>query len=123
MLPAIQNCPEVGVNPIDWTLWRWIGEFVRWTGPLLFDTGVSLQHRTRDDRQREAGASAALPGAGHDEGGDRPAGGGEPGRDISLDQDREVDEEAVRYGPRPPVPSKLDPYKAIIEARLAKYPS
>ena len=36
--------------------------------------------------------------------------------------DRDLDEEAVRYGPRPPVPSKLDPYKAIIEARLAEYP-
>ncbi|HEX2344783.1 MAG TPA: hypothetical protein VHI98_30220, partial [Vicinamibacterales bacterium] len=30
--------------------------------------------------------------------------------------------EAVRYGPRSPVPTKLDPYKAIIEARLATYP-
>ena len=36
--------------------------------------------------------------------------------------DRDLDEEAVRYRPRPPVPSKLDPYKAIIEARLAEYP-
>lgn len=36
--------------------------------------------------------------------------------------DRELDDEAVRYGPRPPAPSKLDPYKGIIEARLAEYP-
>ena len=36
--------------------------------------------------------------------------------------DRDVDEEAVSYRPRPPVPSKLDPYKAIIDARLAEYP-
>ena len=33
--------------------------------------------------------------------------------------DRDLDEEAVRYGPRPRRPSKLDPYKGIIDARLA----
>ena len=33
------------------------------------------------------------------------------------DLDCDLDDEAVRYGPRPPVPTKLDPYKAIIEAR------
>ena len=33
---------------------------------------------------------------------------GELGRDL----------EGVRYGPRPPVPSKLDPYKAIVRERL-----
>ncbi|MGE4085196.1 MAG: IS21 family transposase [Vicinamibacterales bacterium] len=38
------------------------------------------------------------------------------------DLDRALDDEAVRYGPRPPVPTKLDAYKAIIEARLAAYP-
>jgi len=38
------------------------------------------------------------------------------------DLDRDVDDEAVRYGPRPAVPTKLDPYKAIIETRLAAYP-
>ena len=32
--------------------------------------------------------------------------------------DRELDDEAVRYGPRRPSPSKLDPYKGIIRARL-----
>ena len=36
--------------------------------------------------------------------------------------DRELDDEAVRYGPRRQAPSKLDPYKEIIEARLAAYP-
>ena len=36
--------------------------------------------------------------------------------------ERELDEAAVRYGPRPPVPTKLDRYKPIIEARLAAYP-
>ena len=38
------------------------------------------------------------------------------------DLDRDLDDEAVRYGPRPPMATKLDPYKAIIEARLAAYP-
>jgi transposase len=36
--------------------------------------------------------------------------------------DRDLDEEAVRYGPRPSVPTKLDPYKPIIETRLATFP-
>lgn len=36
--------------------------------------------------------------------------------------DRDLDSEAVRYGPRRPVPTKLDEYKPIIEARLAAYP-
>ena len=35
--------------------------------------------------------------------------------------DRELDDEAVRYGPRRRR-SKLDPYKGIIDARLAEYP-
>jgi transposase-like protein len=38
------------------------------------------------------------------------------------DLDRDLDDEAVRYGPRPLGPTKLDPYKPIIEARLATYP-
>src|SRR3954447_10204373 len=37
------------------------------------------------------------------------------------DLERDLDE-AVRYGPRPPMPTKLDRYKAIIEGRLAVYP-
>ncbi len=36
--------------------------------------------------------------------------------------DRELDGEAVRYGPRRGRSSKLDPYKEIINARLAEYP-
>ena len=28
----------------------------------------------------------------------------------------------MQYGPRPPVPTKLDAYKAILETRLAAYP-
>ena len=36
--------------------------------------------------------------------------------------DRDVDSDPPRYGPRPPVPTKLDPYKAIIETRLKALP-
>ena len=36
--------------------------------------------------------------------------------------DRDVSEETVKYGPRPAVPTKLDPYKGIILSRLAEYP-
>ncbi|HZY96055.1 MAG TPA: helix-turn-helix domain-containing protein, partial [Candidatus Cybelea sp.] len=38
------------------------------------------------------------------------------------DLDRDLDDEPVRYGPRAPVPTKLDAFKPIIEARLAAYP-
>jgi transposase len=41
-------------------------------------------------------------------------------RDGELDRD--LDSESVPYGPRRPVPTKLDDYKPIIEARLAAYP-
>src|SRR5512144_103063 len=37
--------------------------------------------------------------------------------------DRDLDTTPVRYGPRRPVPTKLDAYKAIIETRLAAYPA
>ena len=36
--------------------------------------------------------------------------------------ERESDDTTVQYGPRPPRPSKLDPWKIMIEARLAQYP-
>src|SRR3954471_821643 len=42
-------------------------------------------------------------------------------RDRELDRD--LDATPVRYGPRRPVPTKLDAYKAIIETRLAAYPA
>jgi len=38
------------------------------------------------------------------------------------DLDRDLDATPVHYGPRPPVPTKLDAYKPIIEARLSAYP-
>jgi transposase len=38
------------------------------------------------------------------------------------DLDRDLDAGAVQYGPRPPVPTKLDPYKAIVRTRLEAYP-
>lgn len=36
--------------------------------------------------------------------------------------DRDLDAEAVHYGPRPPVATKLDAYKGIIAARLEAFP-
>ena len=36
------------------------------------------------------------------------------------EMDRGLNE--VRYGPRPPAPTKLDPYKAIVGERLEEYP-
>jgi transposase len=36
--------------------------------------------------------------------------------------DRDLDTKSVQYGPRPPVATKLDAYKGIIDARLAAYP-
>lgn len=36
--------------------------------------------------------------------------------------DRDLDAEPVRYSARPPVPTKLDPYKGIIAARLEAFP-
>jgi transposase len=38
------------------------------------------------------------------------------------DLDRDLDTTPLRYGPRPPFPTKLDPYKDIIVTRLARYP-
>jgi transposase len=38
------------------------------------------------------------------------------------DLDRDLDEHPVRYGPRPPVPTKLDPYKPLIHERLKAFP-
>ncbi len=34
----------------------------------------------------------------------------------------DIDPRTVRYGPRPPVVTKLDPYKAIVRQRLETYP-
>ena len=36
--------------------------------------------------------------------------------------ERDPDDRSVQYGPRPPQPSVLDPYKEHIDARLADYP-
>jgi transposase len=36
--------------------------------------------------------------------------------------DRDLDNHEVRYRPRPPVPTQLDPYKGIIQARLDAFP-
>jgi transposase len=36
--------------------------------------------------------------------------------------ERDLSSETVRYGPRPPVPTKIDPYKPIIGERLEAFP-
>lgn len=42
---------------------------------------------------------------------------------IETEQlDRDVSEGMVQYGPRPPVPTKLDPYRGIVLSRLDEYP-
>ena len=43
--------------------------------------------------------------------------GGRCTTDRGGELDRDADSRAVRYGPRPRRPSKLDPYKGIIDAR------
>ena len=40
----------------------------------------------------------------------------------SGELERGPDDREVQYGPRPPVPSMLDPYKDTIDARLAEHP-
>ena len=40
----------------------------------------------------------------------------------SGELERDPDDRSVEYGPRPPRPTKLDPYRETIEARLADYP-
>lgn len=48
----------------------------------------------------------------------------QPGEDLPGVRNGEVDRdvEAVRYKPRPAVPAKLDPYKAVIRERLREFP-
>jgi transposase len=42
---------------------------------------------------------------------------------IETEQlDRDLDDDAVRYTPRPPVPTKLDSFKGIIQERLQAFP-
>lgn len=41
---------------------------------------------------------------------------------VAGQLDRERDEATVRYGPRRPRTSNLDPFKGIIKVRLAEYP-
>jgi len=41
---------------------------------------------------------------------------------LKGELDRDLDVETVKYGPRPPVPTKLDRYTGIILSRLAEYP-
>ena len=36
--------------------------------------------------------------------------------------ERDPDDQTVKYGPRPPIGSVLDPFKETIDARLVEYP-
>lgn len=36
--------------------------------------------------------------------------------------DRDLDDERVRYAPRPPVTCKIDPYRGVIQSRLDEFP-
>ena len=82
--------------------------------------------RRRDVQEGEASAAATLPGAEDSEGGDRPAGWGEPEDGLPLDRDGAAGPGvrrragAVRAAPAGSV--ELDPYKAIIDERLSTYP-
>ena len=89
---------------------------------------MRLRHqRRRDVRTGDADATQALPGAGHEQ--ERA---GAPARASAATRFTDGFATAisigistttpVRYGPRRPVPTKLDAYKAIIETRLAAYP-
>ena len=40
----------------------------------------------------------------------------------SGELERDPDDTRVQYGPRPPRPWKLDPWKPMIEARLSEFP-
>ena len=40
----------------------------------------------------------------------------------SGELERDPDDTTVVYGPRPPRPAKLDPWKATIETRLSEFP-
>ena len=81
--------------------------------------------RRRDVHEGEASAAATLPRAGVPK--------AEITRCVGVGRrtvyhwietgqlDRELDAEPARYEPRRQAPSKLDPYKAIIDERLATY--
>ena len=87
---------------------------------------VSIQRRRRSDRKREAGAIATLSRAGDVQGRDRAAPEDQQEDGVQLDRGRASSTGAwttrrVRYRPRAPQPSKLDPFKEIIRTRLADY--
>ena len=41
---------------------------------------------------------------------------------VTGQLDRDLSSGVLRYSPRPPVPHKLDPYRAIIDSRLEEFP-
>ena len=99
--PSKNRTPRVGDRRPGWAVDRGAGEVPR----AFLYSGVSIQHRGRDDREREAGASATLPRAGCAEGGDRSARGSEPRDDLSLDRDGAVGPGSGRRGGEIPAES------------------
>ena len=90
LLPAMQNCTEVAVENVR--CGQGDGAMAATRGPGVDEgsrrvpyDGVSTERRRRDDRERDAGASAALPGAGCEQGRDRAAGWREPADGVPLD--------------------------------------
>ena len=131
VLPAVQNWTDVAIeNGTPWAGERGsAGWWTRGAGEVcrtILYSGVSIEHRRRDDREREAGVLRHYL----EQGVPKAAIARHVGvsretiyRWIATGQlDRDLDGEAVRYRPRAPAPSKLDPYKGIIDTRLADYP-
>jgi transposase len=85
---------------------------------LPFRSGGAL------DRNGATRVTPALPRTGSPQGRDRPAARCFAGDDLPHDPQRDLDRDPleVRYGPRPPVATKLDPFKPILHARLEEFP-
>ena len=69
VLPAMQNCAEVAVENVrcgqgDGAMAATRGPGVHKGSRQVPYDGVSTERRRRDDRERDAGAAAALSGAG-----------------------------------------------------------
>ena len=79
-----------------------------------------------DVREGATSAVTSLSGAGREQGGGG-LGAGVARRTVyywiaSGQFDRELDEAPVRYAARPPIARKIDPFRGVIDARLAEFP-
>jgi len=87
---------------------------------------IGVHQRRRHVPTGDTTAPQALSGARQDR--KRPGAGiGRQPRDDHRwiragDVDRDLDEMTVAYGPRRPVPTKLDPFEPILETRLTAFP-